>query len=781
MRRMLIKFLSGIYLITVLSQSIVFGQNKRICGIVKDSISREVLVGATVFLDYSNGCITDENGYFCLQYNSETDEYIKIRFIGFKEKTLLIPQNQDTLLSVLLMPGIDLKEIKITGQFKSVRDLGTAQIPVSYILSVPSLAGEPDIMKTFQLLPGIKMGDEGSSGMYVRGGTPDQNLYLLDDIPLYYINHLGGFVSIFDISSINDIKLYKSDIPARYGGRLSSVMDIRLKDGNQSFHKHEISIGTLVSRLFSEGMLFNEKTSYILSLRRSNVDLFMRPFTYLGSGGKEVYSYVFYDITGKVVYQFSDKNKFSILFYRGNDKLSFKERYTSGNNDLADYVTKDKIIWGNQSGSVKWNYIIKNNLHLESQLYLTDFKYKLTDEFEVNSETSSSEFYGELSSGIKDIALQNGIKFIGKHYNLQTGLNIVYHEFSPVSKIFKLKSSDASDERSFSENIYQPEFTGYIDNEILLGKINLAAGFYSMIWPGISGIKVDPRVAIGIQIMQNSKVKFSYSITHQFIHLLTTNGSGIPSDIWVPSTSVIEPEKSMHFSVGGFHEVSGYEFSVEVYFKKMDGLIMYKPGSNLISINDWQESIETGGSGFSRGVELLIKKTQGKNTGWIGYSLSKNERQFSGINNGEKFPFKYDQRHEIDLSLNHKFNDRIEFSSSWVFTTGNALTIATKTYPAIDVDYFSRSAEGNDPFFREANFYDGINNYRAKPYHRLDIGFRFTKDKKHYTRVFYTGIYNLYNRKNPYYYFFTTRNDHKKFHQFTLFPMLPTISYTLKF
>ena len=285
---------------------------------------------------------------------------------------------------------------------------------------------------------------------------------------------------------------------------------------------------------------------------------------------------------------------------------------------MADYVTKDKIIWGNQSGSVKWNYIIKNNLHLESQLYLTDFKYKLTDEFEVNSETSSSEFYGELSSGIKDIALQNGIKFIGKHYNLQTGLNIVYHEFSPVSKIFKLKSSDASDERSFSENIYQPEFTGYIDNEILLGKINLAAGFYSMIWPGISGIKVDPRVAIGIQIMQNSKVKFSYSLTHQFLHLLTTNGSGIPSDIWVPSTSVIEPEKSMHFSVGGFHEVSGYEFSVEVYFKKMDGLIMYKPGSNLISINDWQESIETGGSGFSRGVELLIKKTQGKNTGWIG-------------------------------------------------------------------------------------------------------------------------------------------------------------------
>jgi len=765
----------------MIDQRTVFSQSYRICGIVKDSISHEVLIGATVFLNSSNGCITDENGYFCLQYNSATDKYLKIRFVGFKEKTLLLSQRYDTLLSVFLMPGIDLNEIMITGQFKSVRDLGTDQMSVSYIQTVPNLTGDPDIMKTFQLLPGIKMGDEGSSGMYVRGGTPDQNLYLLDDIPLYYINHLGGFVSVFDVSSINDVRLYKSDIPARYGGRLSSVIDIRLKDGNQSIHNHEISVGTLVSRLFSEGKLFNEKTSYIFSIRRSNLDLFMRPLTYLRSGGRQIYAYVFYDLTGKVVFHLNNKNKISILFYRGNDRISLKERYHSGINNLSDYQSYDKIIWGNQTGSVKWNYFFKNKLLMESQLYLSDFRYMLTDEIKVNSEESRSEFFGELSSGIRDISLHNGLKYICKHYNLQTGLSIASLEFSPVSKIFRQKSSNSSDNISFSENIFQPEFTGYIDNEIILDKISLAAGFHAMVWPGISGFKIDPRLALGIRLSDNSRLKYSYSLTHQFLHLLTTNGAGIPSDIWVPSTSVIEPERSKHFSVGIFQEIKYFEFSIEAYYKKMNGLIMYKPGSNLISVNDWQESVTTEGSGFSKGVELLIKKTQGKTTGWIGYSLSKNERQFRGINNDEKFPFKYDQRHEINLSLSRNFKNGLELSTSWIFSSGNALTIATKTYPAIDVDYFSENEKRSEPFFHEANYYNGINNYRTKSYHRLDIGLRYKKERKQYTQIYYIGFYNLYNRKNPYYYFFTTNNNQKKFYQFTLFPILPSLSYTLKF
>jgi len=755
-------------------------QKYNICGFVFDSITNEPLIGASLYDNYYNGCITDKNGFFCLQINYYKNVELNITFIGYKKKDIKFISLNDTLINVFLSPGIGINEVEVKGYYKNRRELGTLNIPVKQLKNLPTITGEPDLLKAFQLMPGVQMGDEGSSGLYVRGGNPDQNLYLIDDVPLYYINHLGGFISVFDINTLKKATLYKGDFPARYGGRLSSVLDIRLKDGNSKEYNNEFMLGTLATKIFSEGPIIKDKTTYMISIRRCNIDLFMKPITLFNSGGNEKYAYTFNDINTKIVHNINQKNKLTGLLYVGRDKLLYIEKHNANLQGSSDYLSEDKIKWGNHVGSIKWNHLINNNIFLETRLGYTSFFYKVENNLNITSRDEHFESNDIFNSGIRDFTLQNDIKFIGKKYKLLAGFGGTLHEFNPSLKKYKIEESNYSESKSYINTTLENELITYFDSEWKLNKkISVFPGLFMMLWPNKDYLSLDPRLSIHYEITPDFLFKSSYSLTHQYVHLLTTNDSGIPSDLWVPSTSQLKPESAQQYSVGVIINYNGLEITFDSYFKILRNLIMYKPGTNIFYTTKWENSVETSGIGKVKGIELLIQKKYGKNTGWIAYSLSKNDRKFENINKGNYFPYKYDHRHEIKIFLNCSLSKNIAFSLTWLYTTGNAITLATKKYPAVDFDNYG---EDYDEFtLYDAHYYNGINNYRTDSYHRLDIGFNFNKEKTNYQKTLYIGIYNIYNRKNPYYYFFKTKNKKTNLYKFSLFPIIPSISYSIKF
>lgn len=749
-------------------------QQSGICGFVLDSVSHEPLIGAYVIESDSKQCITDKNGYFCIEVSDLEKARLVFSYVGFKKREIRFSRQSVNVLKVFLAPDNSIDEVIITA---NSRKSGMIEIPVHQILKLPTLTGEPDLLKALQLMPGVQMGDEGSSGIYVRGGSPDQNLYLMDDVPLYYINHMGGFMSVFDVNCIKKATLYKSDFPARYGGRLSAVLDVRLKDGSSDKKSYEFMIGTMATKFFSEGPL-KKKITYMISVRRSNIDLFMKPFTSLRSGGKEKTAYTFYDLNTKITWNPDDINKITGLIYSGRDKLSFAEKL--GGDFSARSSDKYAISWGNFIGSFNWNHILNNGAMMETRIGYTNFFYHVKNDYVYNSQFDHFEEHDLFASGIGDFSLQSSVNLNVNKMSLNLGAGSVLHTFMPNYQKSKTESSDYNNSNHFGQPIFQPEiFIFAEDNWTISQKISFSTGFYFMTWPVIKKSTIDPRLSIKYKVTHSFLVQLSYSIMHQYMHLLSANGSGIPSDLWMPSTPSILPERADQIGIGFIYNYKGFEISMDMYYKVLKNLIMYKANSNLLNTVNWKQTIENSGKGTIKGMEFLIQKKYGKTTGWIGYTLSKNDRQFDNINQGFAFPYKYDRRHDFKLSLNQDLNKRISFSALWVFTTGNAITLATKHYPAIDFD--NAGIQYLNFTMTDAHYYSGINNYRTASYHRLDIGFNFRKEKARYTRVFYVGVYNLYNRKNPYYYFYNTKKGQTQLYSYTLFPIIPSISYRINF
>ncbi len=748
---------------------------QKVCGIVVDAESKEPLIGASVyFLLSKNGVSTDDNGFFCLTSIKTENEKVQVSYIGYKTSEIEISnQSTDSLIIISLRPGISIDEVTVAGRLPINKSNGIIEIPISLIRKLPNLVGEPDLMKSFQLMPGVKMGDEGSSVFYVRGGTPDQNLTLLDDVPLYYVNHLGGFLSVFDISTIKKATLYKGYFPPHFGGRLSSVLDIRLKDGNVKNSKKEFMLGTLASKFFIEGPIIENKLSGMFSFRRCNLDLLMRPLTAMNSNGKDISSYTFFDLTSKATYSVNPRNKFSMMLYAGRDKLYFKEK------DNASYLSILNNNWGNVAGSVKWTHFSKGYRVFVTGVNFSKFFRVFANKETIYSEKENYTSKGSFISKIGDVTFFSQTNKAFHNFNIKTGIEVTLHKFTPTAIKSIEEGTNLYSDTLFLNNLNVAELKGYIGtNWDITDRLNISSGFFAMYWGKINFASIDPRISVNFSLPKSFFLKASYSMNHQYIHLLSNNSGGLPVDLWIPSSETIQPEKSEQIAMAFSKQVKTIDFSVEVYLKKMDNLIYYKPGFNLFNTLNWDDAIEKQGEGFSKGVELLIQKDQGKNTGWFGYTLSKDTRSFENINSGKIFPFKYGRLHEINLVFARELSKNISLSATWVFASGNFVTLAKQSFPAIDFNY--RNNNYLETTLVDAHYYGNSNNFKTANYHRLDIGLNFKKQLKKSERNIYVGVYNLYNKRNPYYYYFKTTESKRNMYQFSMFPIIPSVSFTYK-
>jgi len=765
----------------------IFAQKHTISGYISDATNSENLIGANIYYHQGkSGTITNLYGFYSLTI-PKGKVTITYTFVGYKSITKEFDLQSDTTISIKLSSSIEIEEVDVIG-IKEESTLESSQIsstyvPIKTINSIPALLGEVDVIKAIQLLPGVQSGTEGSSGMYVRGGGPDQNLILLDGIPVYNVNHLFGFFSVFNADAINSVNLIKGGFPARYGGRLSSVLDIRMKEGSNEKIQGNGSIGIISSKLALEGPIIKDKMTFLISGRRTYIDILAAPFIALinkqESDYKEKMGYYFYDLTSKINYKFSDKNRLYLSAYLGNDKAYYNSEYKQ----QKDYSEEAfKLKWGNIIASLRWNYMITNKLFSNTSLSYSRYKF-LTGLSEKNNDDS---FAFDYFSGIEDYAAKIDFDYNPNPSNyIRFGANNTYHTFNPGVNALKMTSeSDNNIDTTFGNSkIYANEIYAYIEDDITIGKLKTNIGIHA------SGFyvketfykNIEPRISMRYLINKNWSVKAAYTMMTQYIHLLTNNNIGLPTDLWLPVTDSIKPQKSTQYAIGSVYKLKkGVELSIEGFYKDMDNLLSYKEGASYLSNNgSWQQKIEVG-KGWSYGMEFLIRKTTGKFTGWIGYTLSWSDRQFENISFGEKFPYKYDRRHDLSIVATYKKSDKFDMAVSWIYGSGYATTLAVETY---------QSVIGRDETAHQIDYYNNRNGFRMPSYHRLDVGFNFHKEKKWGRRTWSFGAYNAYSRKNAFFLYYgydysssdLNVEEKKELMQMSLFPIIPFVKYQFKF
>ncbi len=664
--------------------------------------------------------------------------------------------------------------------------MSVSEIPVNTIKKLPVLLGEIDVLKTVQLLPGVQSGNEGTSGLYVRGGGPDQNLILLDGVPVYNANHLFGFFSVFNADAINTVTLIKGGFPARYGGRLSSVLDIRMKEGNMKKIKGAASIGIIASRLTVEGPIIKDKTSFIISGRRTYIDFLSQPIirSVARMEGVENLSlgYYFYDLNGKINHKFSDKSRLYLSAYMGNDKAYMKMKEEDSG---YEYLVNAKLRWGNITTALRWNYILSNKLFSNTTLTFSRYNFLVGMGMEEN-DTYYDTYYNynyEYLSGIDDLGGKIDFDYLPSpnHY-VRFGVGEIYHTFKPGVNTFSASSGgDQNFEASFgNRNIYASELSAYAEDDIRIGaliKTNIGLHGSAFILKNKTYKSLQPRASLRFLITEDWSIKAAYSQMTQYVHLLSNSNIGLPTDLWLPVTDTVRPLKSTQYAAGIFHQLNDdISISLEGFYKTMDNLIEYKEGASFFMLEgSWEDKIEIG-KGWSYGIELLLEKKLGKLTGWLGYTLSWSERQFDNISFGEPYPYKYDRRHDIGIALTYKYNEKIDAGLVWVYGTGNAVTLAHEKYASAfstNMDYWY----GDNMI----EYYDKRNNYRMPSYHRLDLSINFNKKLKWGERTLSVGVYNAYNRKNPFFIMFEERRGGEQLVQYSLFPIIPSISYNVTF
>jgi outer membrane cobalamin receptor len=760
-----------------------------ISGYVLDAGSREALIGATLYEPVSgSGTATNEYGFFSLSLPDATAKDIRVSYVGYVTQYLTLQPNTGDKVTILLKEEDYLDEVVVMADEPTlVEDVQMSKIsvPITTIKSMPALFGEVDILKTLQLLPGIQSGAEGTSGIYVRGGGPDQNLILLDGVPVYNASHLFGFFSVFNSDAVKHVDVYKGGFPARYGGRLSSVLDIRMKEGNMQEWHGEGGIGIISSRLTVEGPLKKNKTSMIVSGRRTYIDILARPIIKVQSDGEAVAGYYFYDFNTKFNYIVNEKNRLYASAYLGNDKFYVNngDEYTDYDGQVYQDESNSGIKWGNITSSLRWNHVFSDKIFSNTTLTYSKYQFDLFsyqyNEYSDNGSKRKEEINANYISFIRDFALSNDVDIsINNQHQLRTGFMLTQHRFKPGAFQF---ISEGEDEYSYmppdSLMLDSWESQLYVEDDWMVNsklKLNLGLHSSAFITQGRNYISLQPRIS-GRYLLSNSlSLKASAVTMRQFIHLLTNSGVGLPTDLWVPSTDYVKPQKSWQAAVGLAKELKGgYQVSLEGYYKEMDNLVAYKEAASYIDPRtDWQEQV-TFGRGESYGTELFFEKQQGKLTGWLGYTLSWSNRQFPTLNLGNKFPYKYDRRHDVSVVLNYSPNKKSVLSTTWVYGTGNAITLPLATY------VYEDEQGGGD----ELTYYSERNAYRMRAYHRMDLSYSRVKKVRWGERRWVFSVYNLYNRKNPFYinleYDYETEQN--KFVQYSLFTIIPSVAYNFKF
>ena len=787
----------GLFLLSVFYGN---SQTYTISGFISDSASGEKLISATIYDAITlKGTISNNYGFFSLSLPKGQVKFT-VSYVGYAPYSQVIKLDKNIKLNVDLKQSIELEEVVVTEnkleKHIESTEMSVIELPIKTITSLPVLFGEVDVMKTIQLLPGVQSGNEGTSGIYVRGGGPDQNLILLDGVPVYNASHLFGFFSVFNADAISNIKLTKGGFPARYGGRLSSVIDIKMKEGNIKKFKGTASVGIIASKLTLEGPIIEDKTSFIVSARRTYVDLLMQPFiasAALANGVILNAGYFFQDFNAKVNHKFSERNRIYFSAYTGKDRLYAK---TTELWDGSVYKYDFGINWGNLTSTMRWNYVFSDKLFSNTTLTYSNYSFETPLEYyfkeKINDGFKTESFAMEFLSGIQDYAINIDFDFIPspEHY-IRFGITDTYHTFKPGVSSYRV-SSDIEEldlDTTFgNKNIYANDYAAYFEDEFSMFsnrlKVNAGIRFNGFYVRGEEYQSFEPRVSARARITNNLSIKGAYSKMSQNLHLLTSSTIGLPTDLWVPSTDSIPPQYSEQFAAGVFlNFLNQYSVSVETFYKTMENLIEYKDGADYFSQNTtWERKVEIG-SGEAYGLEFFLEKKLGETTGWIGYTLSWSKRQFDNINYGDEFAYKYDRRHDISFVLTHKFNDNYDIGLTWVYGSGNTTTLSLEKYLAGGTTYYDEYS--NTIYFNPelVDLYQARNSYRMPAYHRLDLSINAHKEVDYGTRTWSLGVYNAYNRKNALFlnleYSYST--ERYNLIKYSFFPIIPSISYKLSF
>ncbi|MBP7849587.1 MAG: TonB-dependent receptor [Lentimicrobiaceae bacterium] len=760
-------------------------KNRTLSGYVTEEGSRELLIGVNVYFpEISKGTTTNRYGFYSITVPPGRYQVI-FSYVGYQPEVRSIQLENDMSVNIALKSSIELEgvEVKATPyeRISEAIQMSTIVLPVQQVRDIPALLGEKDVFKALQLMPGVQSGSEGSSGLYVRGGGPDQNLIILDDATVYNANHLFGFFSLFNGDALKSIELTKGGFPARYGGRLSSVVDMNMKDGNKEKLQGTAGIGLISSRLVLEGPIVKEKSSFLVSARRTYLDALTMPFQPEDSRG----GYYFYDLNAKVNYDFGPKNKLYLSGYFGRDKFYFKETYVNSKSQAG-------LFWENGTGTLRWNHLFNNKLFSNTSLILSNYRLNIFTEEKYNN----SEFELSYQSGIRDISVKHDLDYsLSPNHQIRGGFLVTFHKFTPSAIVLKDSDADIFDRKIKAINNIESGI--YIEDEARFGsafRVNTGIRVSGFTHENKTIIRPEPRISMAYKLRSDLSAKASFAIMNQYVHLLSNTGLGLPTDLWVPSTSNIGPQQSWQVAAGLARDLisRNLELSIEGYYKKSNDLLGYKDGASFLLIDDptdaeefnWEDNI-TQGQGWSYGAEVLLQRKTGKLTGWIGYTLSWTQRQFDDINQGEKFYAKYDRRHDVSVVGIYKITDDITISGTWVYGTGNAITLPLADYHAIIHNPVTTEQEYYNQWYYVTD-YGGKNAFRMAAYHRLDFAVQFHKEKEHYKRTVELGVYNVYNRRNPFFYYIGSTGDFtsqekKVLKQVSLFPLIPSISYTIDF
>jgi TonB dependent receptor/CarboxypepD_reg-like domain/TonB-dependent Receptor Plug Domain len=745
-------------------------------GTIKDSQTGETLIGTTVKLSGKTTYATSSNAYGFYSLNAEAGDYeLVVSYVGYKTLRQPVSMIKDTRLDLILSPDNNLDEVVVTSVKKNENvvnaQMGIEKVNVKEISSVPVLFGEKDILKTLQLLPGIKSAGEGNSGFYVRGGATDQNLILLDEAPVYNASHLFGFFSTFNSDAIKDVTVYKGGMPSQYGGRLSSVLDIKMNDGNRKEYTAEGGIGLISSRLKVEGPIVKDKSSFMISGRRTYADSFLAFSPDSSLNRSTLY---FYDLNAKANYQLDDKNTFYLSGYFGRDKLGLSNAF--GFN------------WGNATATLRWNHLFNNRLFSNTSLIYSNYDYVIESFLEGN------DF--KINSAIKDANFKQDFQYSAGKHALKFGVNAIHHTISP-GKISAGSTSGIN--QSSIQNRKGLELAAYISDEWAVNdKLNLIYGArlnsFSLLGPGefktlaVDGTTLssktytprqivksyfipEPRISASYQVNGSASIKGSYTRNSQNIHLMSNSTSISPTDLYIMNSNNVKPEIADQLAAGYFRNFNNdkYEFSAEIYYKWMQNQIEYRNGTDLFGSQNVESDLLFG-DGRAYGIELFLKKRFGKFNGWVGYTLSKTERRFDDINEGNWFFAKQDRTHDLSVVGIYKASKRWTLSSTFVYNTGSALTFPSAKYQISDQPVF---------------YYGTKNSYRAPAYHRMDIGATLeSKPGKKFQSSWSFSIYNVYNQQNAFSIDFNEDPDDPsktQVVQTTLFGLIPSVTWNFKF
>ncbi len=769
----------------------VLSQNKvTLNGYVRDSLNGESIIGASININgQSKGVTSNQYGFYSITLD-EGSYIISVTHISYSTKRIELDLKNDQSFNFNIIPKeAAISEVVVyTNRRRDANvknaEMGKIDLSISRIKNIPAFLGEIDILKAIQLLPGVRNAGEGNAGFYVRGGGADQNLIMLDDAVVYNTGHLFGFFSIFNSDAIKNVSLIKGGMPAQYGGRLSSVLDVAMKDGNINKFQMDGGVGLIASRFSLQGPLKKDRASFIVSARRTYIDALAKPFIkktsdFYGSG------YYFYDLNAKANYKFSEKDRIYLSGYFGRDVFDF-------NNEKRSF--RSNIPWGNATATLRWNHVFNKRLFANTTAVYNNYKFKFA--------AAQNNFELSMASGIRDANLKVDFDYYPlPQHKIKFGTLYTYHKFIP--NVLSGRQDSVIFKPNNEPEKYASEFAFYVqDDWEMSDKIKLNYGVrwsgFSQIGPfkrflrDINGNKKDsivynnfktvktyggfePRITMRYALNDETSVKSAINRNYQFIHLVSNAGSTLPTDLWVPSTYRVKPQLSWQYTAGFFKNFKEnvFETSVEVYYKTMQNQIEYSEGFTP-SLKDPEEEFVFG-KGWSYGAEFFVNKTRGKLNGWIGYSLSWTWRKFAELNGGEKYPARHDRRHDMSVVANYEAGKKWKFGAVFVYGTGNATTLPERFYII------------NGVLTQE---YSKVNQYRLDAYHRLDIAATYTpvpKKKRKLQSYWVFSIYNVYSRLNPYFIYFDQTGSpfdgslKVEARQVSLFPILPAVTWNFRF